>query len=730
VTGFDLWRWHISVADGLHYPHPLRLNPGSRMFRFRLALVVALCAAPIFAQDAPKPPTVKKDPHKLELHGETRTDDFFWLKDKKNPDVIKYLEAENAYTAAMTKKTEAFRDALYKELLGRIKQTDRAVPARDRGYWYFSRTEEGKQYPIFCRKKGSLEANEEVILDANELAKGEKFLNVGERKASDDCNLLAYTTDTTGFREYELSVKDLRTGKLIETKLVKAPQVEWAADNQTLFYLTEDDAKRAHKVWRHTLGQPKEKDTLLYEEKDELFWLELARSHDQQYLFHTSVSFTSGEQRFLKASTPTGEWKTILPRKEGHEYSADHRDGKFHIRTNQDALNFRIVTCPVDNTDPAGWKDLLAHDPGIYVEGLTLFKDFAVVNERQDANAQLRVIDFRTGLPHRVELAEPVSDTGVGLNPEFDSASVRITYSSPVTPPTEYEYDMATGARKLLKRTEVPGGFDSSAYQTERTHATSPDGTKVPISIIFKKGLKRDGTAGCLLYGYGSYGIPLEAGFTSSIFSLLDRRMVYAWAHIRGGTDMGRAWYDNGKMRNKQNTFTDFIACADHLVKEKYCARDKLAIQGGSAGGLLMGAVLNRRPDLCKAAVLQVPFVDVLTTMTDETLPLTTQEFQQWGNPKVKGDYEYMRQYCPYTNLRSTAYPSILVMTSLNDSQVMYHEPTKYVAKLRTLKTGSNPLLLKCNMDAGHGGASGRYDHLKEVAFWMAFVLDQTGMAK
>jgi len=421
---------------------------------------------------------------------------------------------------------------------------------------------------------------------------------------------------------------------------------------------------------------------------------------------------------------------SILPRAKDHEYSADHRAGKFYIRTNKDALNFRVVTCPVGDTDPKNWKDFVAHDPGVYVEGLTLFHDFAVVHERQDANSQLRVIDLKTGLPHRVEVAETAFHVGVSNNPEFDTASMRINYSSPTTPPTEYEYDMATWARKLLKRTEVPGGFDPSAYQVERTWATSPDGTKVPISVVFKKGIPRDGTAWCLLYGYGSYGIPLDAEFNSGIFSLLDRGMVYAYAHIRGGTDLGRAWYDDGKMHHKQNTFVDFVACADHLVKEKYCSRDKLAIQGGSAGGLLIGATLNRRPDLCRVAVLQVPFVDVLTTMTDESLPLTVQEFQQWGNPKVKADYEYMKQYCPYTNLRATAYPSILVMTSLNDSQVLYHEPTKYVAKLRTLKTDANPLVLKCNMDAGHGGASGRYDRLKEQAFWMAFVLDQTGLAK
>jgi oligopeptidase B len=700
------------------------------MVRLRLFIASVLLAGTVLSQDAaaPKPPTAKKVPHKIDLNGDTRTDDYFWLKDKTNKEVIKHLEAENAYTKAMTQRLEPLRDTIYKEMLGRIKQTDTQVPVRDNGYWYYSRTEEGKQYSIHCRKKGTLEASEEVILDANELAKGEKFLSVGERKVSDDGNLLAFTSDTTGFREYELSVKDLKTGKVIETKFVKAPQVEWAADNKTLFYLTEDEAKRAHKVWRHTVGQPKEKDTLLYEEKDELFWMELSRSSDDKYLFHNSTSFTSGEERFLPADKPDGEWKTLLKREEGHEYSADHRDGKFYIRTNKGALNFRIVTCPVDKTDPANWKDLVAHDPAIFVEGLALFKDFAVISERQEARPQLRVIDLKTGLPHRVEFTEPVYDAAMGANPEFDSPTFRFTYSSPLIPPSTYEYDPGTGGRKLLKRTEVLGGYDPAGYATERIYATSPDGTKVPISLVYKKGLKRDGSAPCLLYGYGSYGITIPIDFDSQVFSLLDRGVVYAWAHIRGGSDMGRAWYDAGKMLNKQNTFTDFIACADHLVHEKYCSRDRLAIQGASAGGLLMGAVLNRRPDLCKAAVLQVPFVDVINSMSDETLPLTVQEFQQWGNPKKKAEYEYMKQYCPYSNLRATSYPAMLVMTSLNDSQVLYHEPTKYVAKLRTLRTDSRPLLLKCNMDAGHGGASGRYDKLKEEAFWMSFVLDQMGI--
>jgi oligopeptidase B len=683
-----------------------------------------------YAQDpAAKPPAAKKAPHKVELHGETRVDDYYWIKDKKNADVIKHIEAENAYTATMTKPLEPLREKLYKEMVGRIKETDREVPTFEKGYWYYSRTEQGKQYRFYCRKKRTLEAPEEIMLDANELAKNEKFLAVGERRVTDDGKLLAYTTDVTGFREYMLSVKDLQTGTVLEDKFVKAPQVEWAADNKTLFYTTEDDAKRAHKVWRHVVGQPKDRDVQLYEEQDELFWMELSRSHDDKFLFHTSVSFTSAEQRYLPADKPDGEWKTILKREEGNEYSADHRDGKFYIRTNKGALNFKIVTCPVDKTDVANWKDFVPHDPDVLVEEFTLFKNFAVVSERQAANPQLRVIDMRTGLAHRIEFPESVYDATVRENPEFDSPTLRFTYSSPITPSTTYDYDMATGGRRLLKRTEVPGGFDSNAYQTERTFATATDGTRVPVSLVYKKGLKRDGSAACLLYGYGSYGITIPTGFDASVFSLLDRGVIYAFAHIRGGSDLGRAWYDAGKMLNKKNTFNDFIACADHLVNEKYCSRNRLAIEGGSAGGLLIGAVLNFRPDVCKAAVLQVPFVDVINTMSDESLPLTVQEFQQWGNPKKKSDYDYMKTYCPYTNLRATAYPSILVMTSLNDSQVLFHEPTKYVAKLRTLKTDSNPLLLKCNMEAGHGGASGRYDHIKQQAFVMAFVLDQVGAA-
>lgn len=704
------------------------------MNRLRLAVALPLFAvSALFAGIDPSvatPPVAKKVPHKAELHGEVRVDDYYWLRDKEDPEVIKYLEAENAYTAKVMKPTEPIQKRLYDEMLGRIKQTDQSVPYKYGGYWYYTRTVEGKQYSIRCRKKGSPTAPEEVILDENELARGEKFFSVGATRVSDDGNLLAFTTDTTGFREYELSVKNLRTGKLVEKRLVKAPTVEWAADNKTLFYVTEDEVKRPHKLWRHTLGQPKEKDELLFEEKDELFWLEVSRSRSRKYLFRRSESYGSDEQWYLPADQPTGEWKVILPREDKHEYNADHRDGKFHIRTNKGATNFKVVTCPVGKTDPANWTDLVPHDPKVLVEDMAVFMRHVVVSEREAANPQVRVIDPASGKSYRVGWDEPIYDVGLGANPEFDTPSVRLRYSSPLTPDSVYEFDMTTRARKLLKRDEVLGGYDPNLYATERVYATAPDGTSVPISLVHKKGLNRDGTAGCLLYGYGSYGSTIPMDFDSTVFSLLDRGVVYAHAHIRGGADLGRQWYDDGKMLKKKNTFTDFIACADFLVKEGVCSRDRLVIQGGSAGGLLIGAVVTMRPDVCKAAVLQVPFVDVINTMADETIPLTVQEFQQWGNPAKQDDYAYMKSYCPYTNIKKTAYPAMLVMTSLNDSQVLFHEPAKFVAKLRALKTDKNPLLLKCNMDAGHGGASGRYDNLKEKAFLTAFVLDQMGITK
>jgi oligopeptidase B len=709
------------------------------MTRLRVALAAFLLipAAAVTAVDpAPTPPVAKPVPHKLELHGETRIDPYYWMRDKTNPEVIEYLKAENAYTAALMKPTEPLQKTLYDEMLGRIQQTDKDVPYRDRGYWYYTRTEEGKQYKFYCRKKGSPDAPEEVMLDANELARNEKYFDVGGFRVSDDGNLLAFATDTTGFREYSLSVKDLRSGKLIEDKFVGIGGVsglsfEWAADNQTLFYTTEDMARRPYRAWRHTLGQPKDKDVVVFEEKDELFPLMLTKSRDRKYLYHVSASFTSSEQWFLPADQPLGQWRVIAPRQPDHEYEAEHRDGLFYIRTNKDrATNFKVMASPAHQPAPANWFDVLPYDPAVFVEGVALFKNHAVLSVRMEGLPGLVVRDLRTGAMHRVSFPEPAYEVSLEANPEFDTPSVRFTYESLVTPDSEYEYDLTTRDRKLLKRKEVLGGYDPKNYETEWVFAPAADGTKVPVSLVYKKGLKKDGGAPCLLYGYGSYGYSMSVSFDSNRFSLIDRGFVYAQAHVRGGSELGRTWYDDGKMLRKKNTFGDFVAVADFLVRQKHCSRERLAIQGGSAGGLLIGAVLNLRPDLCGCAVLEVPFVDVLTTMSDPDLPLTALEWQQWGDPRVKAHYEYMRSYDPYFNLRKAAYPAMLVMTSLNDSQVLFHEPTKYVARLRTLKTDTNPLLLRCNMEAGHGGASGRYEHLKERALVMAFILEQTKTGK
>ncbi|QJX00718.1 S9 family peptidase [Frigoriglobus tundricola] len=702
------------------------------MSRYCFPVVVCLVAPFTVLGIDPKvstPPVAKKVQHESTIHNDTRTDNYFWLRDKKDPEVIKYIEAENAYTAAVMRPTEPFQATLYKEMLGRIKQTDLSVSTRDRGYFYYTRTVEGKQYPIVCRKKGSLDAHEEVLLDGNELARGEKFFSLGSTDVSPDGTKLAFTTDTTGFREYVLSVKDLTTGKLLESKLVRAASSAWAADSKTLFYVTEDHAKRAYKLWRHTVGTPKDKDAALFEEKDELYRLGVRLSRDRKYLFRSSASATTTEQWYLASDSPDGEWKVIHPREEKHEYTADHRDGLFYIRTNRGgATNFKVVTCKVGEHDPKEWKEFVAYNPDVMVGSVGVYQDHVVVAEREAGLPHLRVIDLKMRHAHRIAFTEPVYEASGGSSPEFETASIRFTYTSLVTPPEVYEYDMNSRERKLLKRTEVVGGYDAANYTSERIHATAPDGTRVPISLVYKKGLKKDGTAPVLLYGYGSYGATIPVGFNSSRLSLLDRGVVYALAHIRGGSDLGRQWYEAGKMGKKKNTFTDFIACADHLVTEKYGSRDRMVIQGGSAGGLLVGATINFRPDVCKAAVLQVPFVDVINTMLDASLPLTVPEYLEWGNPNKSDEYEYMKSYCPYTNLAAKAYPAVLVTTSLNDSQVLFHEPTKYVAKLRTLKTDANPLLLKCNMDGGHGGASGRYDALKETAFVTAFVLDQMGI--
>jgi oligopeptidase B len=675
-----------------------------------------------------KPPVAKKAPKTATTHGDKRVDDYFWLREKSNAEVISYLEAENAYADALMKPTEALQANLYKEMLGRIKETDVTVPYHLGNYFYYSRTEQGKQYPIYCRKLDAPNAREEITLDLNELAKGHKFLGLGAYAVSDDGNLLAYTTDTTGFRQYTLQIKDLRTNQLFPEKIERTDAVMWARDNRTLFYVTEDPVtKRSDKFFRHVLNS--DQSDLVYEEKDELYDLHAERSRDKQFVFVTSASKTTTEVRFVPTDAPTAALRVVSPREKDQEYYLDHRGDSFYIRTNEGAKNFRIMIAPERDPRKANWKEIVAHNPKVKLDDIDLFANHCVINERENGLQYARIVDLRNGKSHRVEFTEPVYAINGEPNPEFNTTQFRFRYQSLVTPPSVYDYNMETRERKLLKRTEVLGGYDPSRYTSERLFAVASDGTRIPISVVYKKGAKRDGRNPLLLYGYGSYGLSIPDTFSSSRLSLLDRGFVYAIAHIRGGGEMGEEWHDAGKMDKKRNTFTDFIASAEYLIKEKYTDSDHLVIQGGSAGGLLMGAVTNIRPDLFKAVITQVPFVDVLNTMLDATLPLTVGEYLEWGNPNEPAAYEYMKTYSPYDNIEAKNYPAMLVKTSLNDSQVMYWEPAKYVAKLRATKTDNHPLLFKINMGAGHGGASGRYDALKELAFDYAFVLSQLNIA-
>jgi oligopeptidase B len=679
---------------------------------------------------APKPPVAKKLDKLTELHGETLVDGYYWLRQKKDPEVIKYLEAENAYTESVMKPSEPLQEKLYKEFLARIQQTDLSVPVREGNYWYYTRTEKGQQYPIHCRKVGSQGGEEQVMLDVNALAKEHKFYSVGARVVSDDGNLLAYSSDFTGFREYALHVKNLTTGAMLPDTLTKIGGFVWASDNQTLFYVTEDDAKRPYRLWRHQLGDAQDKDTLLYEEKDELFRVSVNHSKDRKYVFLNIGSFTESEVHYLKRDQPAGKFAVLLPRENDHRYNVEHRNGEFYIRTNKGAKNFRLVTAPVATPGPTHWQELVAHRPDVLLDNVGVFAGHLVLSEREGGLERLVIFDPATKKRTEVVFDEPTYALFGSANPEFDSTQFRYAYTSFTTPQSVFEYDVAKGTRKLLKATQVLGDYDPKHYLSERIWATAKDGVKVPISVVYKMGVKLDGNAPLLLYGYGAYGASNFATFNEPRLSLLDRGVIYAIAHIRGGGEMGEPWHDGGKMMNKRNSFTDFIACAEHLIAEQYTSKDHLAIQGASAGGLLMGGVLALRPDLPRVAVLEVPFVDVINTMLDESLPLTVPEFLEWGNPRKLEHYTYIKSYCPYSNLKAGYFPAMLVRTSLNDSQVMYWEPAKYVAKLRPLKKDDNVLLFKCNMSAGHGGASGRYDALRERAFVFAFVLTQLGVEK
>lgn len=698
-----------------------------------LFIIIIIGNTVIVAQTDMKPPIARKETRVTKINGYELKDDYFWLRDrseKKSPEIIKYLEDENAYTEAFMKPHAAFVENLYNEMLGRIKQDDTSVPYRLGEYWYFNKTEEGKQYSVYLRSKSKDGSNPEVLLDQNKMAEGFKFFSIGNFSVSDDGNILAFSTDTTGYRQYTLQFKDLRTGKILPDRIERVTSVAWANDNKTVFIVTEDaEDKRSDKLWRHEVGT--DKNDLLYEEKDLLFGIGVGRTRDKKMIVMASYAMTMQEYRYLPADNPAGDWKIILPREKNHEYSVDHYNGEFFILTNKNAENFRIVRAPVKDPSEKNWKDFIAHNPNVKLDDINFFKDYAVVSERENGLEYLKVMDLKTKrAAARIQTAEEVYTMSMGANPEFDSDSIRYNYASMITPNSTFEYNFATRRSELVKQLEIPSGHDKTQYETKRLWATARDGVKVPLSIIMKKGTKLDGSAPMLLYAYGSYGYSMTPSFSTARLSLVDRGMIYVIAHIRGGSELGEKWRQEGRMFKKINTFNDFVDSAKYLIANKYTSPDRLVIQGGSAGGLLMGAVLNMNPELFKAAIVQVPFVDVMNTMLDADLPLTTGEWIEWGNPNEKEAFEYMLKYSPYDNIKAQNYPNMLIETSLNDSQVMYWEAAKYAAKLRATKTDANILLLKTNMGAGHGGASGRYDRLKEIAFDYAYALSQVGITK
>jgi oligopeptidase B len=686
----------------------------------------------------PTPPIARKEHKETALHGTVLIDDYAWLRDKENPEVTAYLEAENAYAATVMAPLDDLRGELYQEMLSHMKQTDVSVPFRDGDWWYYARTEEGLQYAIHCRTHGSPNATEDtpeqVILDGNQLAEGHAFFSIGATDVTGDGRWLAYTTDTTGFRQYTLHIKDLTTGETLPGEVERVGSVAWAADKRTLFYTVEDEEqKRQYQLWRHTRsGQPSEA-VLVYQEDDERFNLGVGRTRDGKFLVMESASHTTTESWVLPSGEPEGQFSLICPREDEHEYSIDHRNGLWFIRTNDKGRNFRLVAAPVATPGREHWSELIPHRDGVMIEEIDLFAGFFVACEREEGLPRLRLWRFDGEGPEaakagEIAFPEPAYSAQPHVNRIFDTPTFRYAYQSLVTPASVYEYDVATAASTLLKQLEVPGGFDRTLYASERIHATAADGVKVPVSLVYRKDKRKGGSNPLYVYGYGSYGYSLPLGFSSNRLSLLDRGVVMAYAHIRGGGDLGEPWHDAGKMLVKRNTFTDFVSAVEHLTAAQYGDPARVAIEGGSAGGLLMGAVVNMRPDLFRAVLSHVPFVDVMNTMLDAGLPLTVPEYEEWGNPNEETYFNYMLSYSPYDNLKAASYPAMLVKTSLHDSQVMYWEPAKYVAKLRTLKTDSNSLLLVTNMQAGHGGSSGRYDYLKEIALDYAFLLRELGL--
>lgn len=701
-----------------------------------VAALIMLIAPGAAAQEAqvkaPAPPAAQVVPTQLEKHGHVRVDDYYWLNRRDDPAVIAYLEAENAYTEAVMAHTKDLQAALFEEIKGRIKQTDLSVPYREGDYYYYSRTEDGQAYPIYARKEGSLESSEQVMLNVNELAEGHEFYAAAGRRVSSGGDVLAFAEDTVGRRLYTLRFLDLGTGSFLDEEIPgTSGSSAWAEDNRTIFYVKRDPGTlRAYQVYRHLLGTDPSQDELVYEEEDEEFSCYVWKTKSKRYVVISCSHTLADEHRFVDASQPDGEFRVFLPRERGHEHSIDHHGEHFYVRTNDGARNFRLMRTPVGQTGKAYWEDVIGARDDVLVEGFEVFRDYLVVTERSDGLRQLRIRSWSGDEEHYVDFGEPDYLVWVHDNPEMDTHLLRFGYESMKTPESVYDYDMRTREKILLKREEVLGGFDTEDYITERLYAPARDGARIPISLVYRKGAKRDGNNPLVLYGYGSYGASIDASFGSSRLSLLDRGFVYAIAHIRGGQELGRAWYEDGKLLNKQNTFTDFIDAAEYLIEEGYTSPDRLFARGGSAGGLLMGAVANMRPDLWRGIVAHVPFVDVVTTMLDESIPLTTFEYDEWGDPNERKYYDYILSYSPYDRVEAKEYPSMLVTTGLHDSQVQFWEPAKWVAKLRALKTDDNVLLLKTNMEAGHGGASGRYKRYEELAFEYAFVLDQLGIAE
>ncbi len=699
---------------------------------FVLAILVAGCSGNSVKHksDFPEPPHAQKISKDLTIHGNTRSDPYYWLNERENPAVLDYLKAENHYLDTVMADTKTSQDEIFNELVGRIKQDDESVPYVDNGYLYYTRFENGKEYPIYCRKKGNLSAAEEILVNVNELAQGFSFFGVGGMDVSPDNNILAYSIDTISRRKYEIRFKNLLTGEDLPDRITETTgEVAWANDNKTIFYTRKNPVTlRSEKIFSHTISANPGSDPLVFFESDETFSANVSRTKSGEYLLISSSSTLASEYRYLKADNPQGKFEIFQPRERNHEYSVDHFGGFFFIRTNWESPNFKLMKTPVDQTQRKNWVDVIPHRSDVLIEAFELFNSYLVVQERVNGLTQLRIMNVKTGKEHYLDFGEETYSASISINKEFDTDLLRFSFTSLTTPGSTFDYNMETREKKLLKQQEVLGGFNPSNYESKRLYAIAHDGVKVPVSLVYRKGISLNGKNPCLLYAYGSYGYSTNPGFSSDRLSLLDRGFVFAIAHIRGGQEMGRQWYENGKLLKKKNTFTDFIDAGEYLIKLGYTSPDYLCAMGGSAGGLLMGAVVNMRPDLFKAVVAHVPFVDVVTTMLDTSIPLTTSEYDEWGNPNQKEYYDYMLSYSPYDQVKKQNYPAMLVTTGLYDSQVQYFEPTKWVAKLRELKTDNNILLLKVNMEAGHGGVSGRFQRYRETSLVYAFLFNQVGI--